>query len=467
WQEKGLGSFVYQTTGESRRSVDGMHKPADRFTLPRKQSSNAGNDMKRTTWWIALLALLVWASACDRKPEDLEVWRNAEGGFQKMVEWASSAEEPIDVRQRAVQILIEEHRANDLHEIFTDIDDAGVKKQLVDAAVPTVEKMWNAKDWPKIDKEGTKGGLVKVEGASESVAAKDAAYFLQPHAEGASKEKLEAILTEWMSEDQDIRTQLGVTTIPQIAPRAGADSTEMMISWLENTKTPSILVDKIMALPEEEASEELTAAVADAVRKRCEAEHPDLSPSTEGAMLRVAHENMAPYLERAIADPESPTKLVDGAMDVYVKSMGDRATPFFVKLVDEKSGLLRWVAATRLIEIRGKAGVLAAAKALPLEPETYAEPKDDSFKKESEIFCNFVSTELKEQGVDSADDIVANLLKSDRWPAQVLGLRCAEITASSSAKPLVDELTSSKTMLPGWGEKKTMGELASEVSSAL
>lgn len=423
--------------------------------------------MKWKTWFVAAFSTAALSAGCDRSPDDLEVWRTSEGGYEKMVEWASSPEEPVDVRQRAVQILIEEHRPNDLHEIFTNVSDPTVKKQLVDAAIPVVEQMWNKKDWPKINQEGAKGGLVKVEGRSESVGAKDAAYFLQPHAEGASKEKLETILATWMSQDQDIRTQLGVTTIPQIAPRAGKGSTEMMIAWLESTKTPSVIVDKITALPEDEQSDDLNAAVAETVRKRAEAEHPNLSPSTEGAMMRMSHPNMAPYLERAIADPESPPRLIDGAIDVYVRAMGDRATPFFVKMVSEKSGLLRWVAATRLIEIRGKAGVLAAAKALPLEPDTYAVPEDDSFKKESEIFCNFVSTELKKQGIESADDVVANLLKSNRWPVQVLGLRCAEITEASATKPLVEELVKDKTGLPGWGDGKTMGELATDVAATL
>ena len=143
------------------------------------------------------------------------------------------------------------------------------------------------------------------------------------------------------------------------------------------------------------------------------------------ALRRLTHENLAPYLERAILDPESPAELVDSAMDIYARSMGEKATPLFAKLVAEKDGLLRWVAATRLIEIRGKSGVLAAAKALPLEPASYAKPEPDSFKKESEIFCNFVDTELKEQGIETAEDVVKNLLQSERWPAQVLGLRCA------------------------------------------
>lgn len=424
--------------------------------------------MNVRVWLIGALSAVLLLGGCDRKPEDLEVWRNAEGGYAKMAEWARSDEEPDAVRVRAVQILIEEHQPNELQPLFEAVENPATRKMLVDGAVPTVAKMWNEKDWPKIDEEDAKaGGLVKVDGRSESVGAKDAAYFLQPYAEGESKKQLETILAQWMSQDQDVRNQLGVTTIAQIAPRASDEGIDMMLKWLEKTTQPAAVVEKIMTADGASENEEVTAALATAIRKRAEKEHPKLSPQTEGALLRITHENLAPYLEMAIQDPESPPRLVDASMDVYVRSMGDKATPFFVKLITEKDGLLRWVSATRLIELRGKAGVLAAAKALPLEKESYARPEEDSFKKRSEVFCNFVNTLLKEQGLENADDVVINLLQSDRWPAQVLGLRCAGVTKAEAAKPQVDALEKSKDTIPGWGEKKTIGDLAEQVSGEL
>ena len=413
---------------------------------------------------LLIAACIAAAFGCERKPEDLEVWRTSEGGYEKMSEWARSAEEPAAVRVRAVQILIEEHQPNEVGVILEELGDEALRKQMVDAARPTVQAMWDKKDWPVI--EDGASGLVKVEGRSESVGAKDAAYFLQPHADGESKAAYEAILAQWMSQDQDVRDQLGNTTLAQIAPRAGAQAVPMMLKWLEVTKSPSVVVDKITQATADDPNEEITAALATAIAKRCEAEHPELSPQTEVAMLKVQHKNLVPYLERAIMDDKSPTKLLDAVMDSYTRIMKDRAAPLFSKLVAEKSGLLRWVSATRLIEIRGKAGALAAAQALPLEADTYSEPEDDSFEKESEIFCNFVNSELKSQDVDAVP-LVKQFLGSNRWPVRVLGVRCAKTTDAKALKDDLLAMKKDKTYLPGWGDKTTLGELAVKTAGEL
>ncbi len=417
-----------------------------------------------TNWWWAALLSLGLCVGCERKPEDLEVWRTSEGGYAKMAEWAQSPEESDAVRIRAVQILIEEHQPNQLQPLLEAITDEAMKKKLVDGALPTVQAMWDKKDWPKIDAGA--GGLVKIEGRSESVGAKDAAYFLQPHAEGASQTAFETILAQWMSEDQDVRDQLGVTTVGQVAPRAGKQAIAMMLKWLETTKQPSVVVDKIATASAADKNTELDGALAEAIRKRCEAEHPNLSPQTEVAMLKMNHENIVPYLEIAIQDPKSPTKLIDAAMDVYARIMKDRAGPLFSKLVAEKTDLLRWVSATRLIEIRGKAGALAAANALPLETASYAKPEDDSFKKESEIFCNFVNSELRSQDVDPTS-VVAQFLGSSRWPVVVLGVQCAKTTGAKDVKETLVAMSKDKTALPGWGEDKSLGELAADIAAEL
>lgn len=413
--------------------------------------------------WVVLVGV-AFVLGCERKPEDLEVWRNAEGGYQKMAEWAQSPEESDAVRVRAVQILVEEHQPNMLQPLLDSVSDEGMKQKLVDASLPTVQSMWAKEDWPKIE-EGAEG-LVRVEGRSESVGAKDAAYFLQPHATGATKAALEEILAQWMSQDQDVRDQLGVTTIGQVAPRAGAKGVEMMLAWLETTSNPAVVVDKIMSGATADGNDQIQAALADAIRKRAEAEHPKLAPQTEVAMLKMNHENIVPYLEKAIQDPDSPVKLIDAAMDVYTRIMKERAGPLFAKLVSEKTGLLRWVSATRLIEVRGKAGALAAANALPLEADTYDEPEDDAFKKESEIFCNFVNSELRSQDVDPTD-VAKQFLASSRWPVQVLGVQCAKTTGANALKADLEAMAKDKTSLPGWGEKKTLGQLASEIAADL
>ncbi len=410
---------------------------------------------------LLLLLAVSLALGCERKPEDLEVWRNAEGGFEKLSEWARSSEEPMPVRERAVQILVEEAQGNEVGEIVTTVD-AETGAKLANAAFPSVKKMWDAQDFPTQKEIEESGGTAQVAG-SVAVAAKDSAYFLQPVATGEAKAGYEAILAEWMSADQELRTQLGDTTLGQIAPRAGEQGLEKMMEWLRKADKPSVVASKIR----QDADDEVKGAVATVLAERAAKEHPEISNELEVAILETEHPNIVPYLEKAISDEAAPAKLVDSSMDVYIRIQGPKATPLFVELVTNRAGLMRWVAAQRIMELRGKAGVLVAANALPLEASAYdGEEGDDGFKKELEVFCNFVSTEMKKQEVDSIDDVLGRALASDRWPTVAVGVQCAKATGSTALKPQLEAVTD-KTTLPKWGEKKTVADFAKEVAAEL
>jgi hypothetical protein len=418
--------------------------------------------MRRLVYFPLLTALLFsLVIGCERKPEDLEVWRNAEGGFEKLTEWAKSPEEPMPVRERAVQILVEESQANTVGMIVTEVD-AETGAKLANAALPSVQEMWKKQDFPSQKEIEESGGQAQVAG-SVAVAAKDAAYFLQPTATGDAKAAYEAILAEWMSADQELRTQLGDTTLGQIAPRAGDKGIDAMMAWLREADKPSVVAGTLRR----DASDEVKAAVAKVLNERAMKEHPEISNELEVAILETDHPNIVPYLERALRDEQAPAKLVDAAMDTYIRVQGPKATPMFVELVSNRAGLMRWVAAQRIMELRGKAGVLVTANALPLEAEGYeGEEGEDGFKKELEVFCNFVSTEMKKQDVGSIDDVLGRALESDRWPTVAVGVQCARTMGAASLKPKL-EAVSDKTTLPKWGEKKTVAGFASETAAEL
>lgn len=414
--------------------------------------------MKRMLLVLVVVALLV---GCERKPEDLEVWRTAEGGYEKITEWAKSGEESLAVRARAVQILIEEQQISQLQPLFESITDAQVKKQLVEAAMKTVETLWATQDQPRMtDEIKEKGGQIAV-GESKAVLAKDAAFFLHPHAEGAAKDRIEAILAEWMSEDQDLRTQLGSTTVGQLLPMSGEAGMKSMIKWLEETTKPATVQDNVFRHVEDQA---IRGELAKVLVKRAEAVHPNVEGELEIALLKNDHPNIVPYLEKAIKDAAVPAKTKDGYMDAVVRAQGEKSTAFFSDMVSTQTGLLRWVAAQRLIEVRGKAGILVAANALPLDTQSYA---GEDLQKESEIFCNFVSTEMKELGVTTISDVLTRGLESERWPARLVSLRCIEISKASDLKGAVEAMKADKTSL-AWGEgTTTLGKLATEVAAGL
>lgn len=406
------------------------------------------------------LALLI---GCERTPDSLDPWRKAEGGIEKIAGFAKSADESMAVRERAIQILVEDEQLSALTPIFKDLS-KDVQEKLVSAAIPAIDAKWAKKDWPKIKKGvETETGRMKVK-PSESASAKDMAYYLYPFAGATDKKKIEAILAEWTSADQDIRTQIGKTTLGQAASRAGQEGIDNMLKWIASTKKVATVARKIR----KDASKELREQLDEGIRKRAEAAHPNLKENeVEVAVLETETAAIVPYLNRAIRDEKSPASLVDATMDILVKIQGPKSTALFSEMVSKRRGLIRWVSTTRLIEIRGKSGILLAAKALPLEANRYDLSKDDALKKESEIFCNFVDTEMKKQKVADISDILKRGLASNRWPVKMLALRCTEISKQSKLKGDVEALISDKTALNGFKDMASLGDLAKDVASKL
>lgn len=411
---------------------------------------------------IALMTtMLCIGTSCERSPEDLEQWRNAEGGYEKIAEWAGSAEEPMPVRERAIQILIEEGQANRVQMILERIEEKEVQAKLADAALPTVQAKWDKQDQPSM-KDAGEGGKVAV-GESETVEAKDAAFFLQPYAQGETKKKYEEILASWMSEEQDLRTQLGSTTVGQVLPRAGEAGMKTMLAWLEETSTPDTVQYQVLQHTDDP---EIRNALAGVLKKRYEKTKPEISNSLEIAMLQNQGSAIVPVLEAAIKDEQTAPKTKDGFMDAIVKIQGDKATSFFADLTRDEKGLIRWVAAQRLIEVRGKAGILAAANALPLEQGAYTA---EDLGKEFEITCNFVGSEMQELGIDDIRPELTRALEGARWPAQLMGIKCVEVMKLGELKPKVEALKGSKEKVPRWGDAgdTTVGKIAETVAESL
>jgi hypothetical protein len=412
---------------------------------------------------ILALSMLFVSTGCDRTPEDIEQWRKAKGGMDKMQEWASSTEEPKNVRIHAIKIMVEEGAANALQPTLDGIEDKKLRAEMVDVAVPIVETMWNKKDMPTVSDElKAKGGRMRA-GSSESVKAKDAAYFLQPFAEGEQKQKLEAILADWMSADWQLRNKLGTTTLGQIAPRAGDKGVDSLILWLEEAIEPNTVVAMIDEMADDEAREK-TAIV---IRKRAEEAHPKLNPSLENAVLTFKHEELTPYLKKAVTDPASSNSLIDGAMDALVRNEGERAAPFFSDLVKNEKGLLRWVAATRLVEVMGKPAFTYVATGLPVEMDTYPPTEKASLRDDSQYFCKMYHGEMGDAGIKSVSDQIKRGLNSSRWPARMLGLQCARVFKATDLREDISALTSESQIIPGWGEETTIGDFASEVLEEL
>jgi hypothetical protein len=426
--------------------------------------------LNRSRLVFLLLAALLVGIGCERSPEDVERWRNAKDGMKKMQEWATSPDEPMKVRKAAFRVLIEERAITQLTPTLEEVS-AEDQKELVAVGAQAVSEQWKAQDMPTIDGQEKKGGRVKVS-ASKSVAAKDAAYYLIPFAEGKTKEQLTGILTDWFAKDWELRDQLGKTNLKQLFPRAGDGAIDHALKWLEQTNEPA----KVVALIKEHGDSKAEEKAGDILAKRAKKAHPDVSPGLLTAISEVDSEAGIDYLKMAIRDPKTKPVIVDQCMEALKKLRGERATTFFSKLIREEKGKLRWAAVDDMIVIRGKAGLLSAATSMPIEKTSYAYPDEDSFKKDANYFGSRIVDEMNSRDVSTISNTVTRALESERWPVQVLGLAVAKQAHSKGdlikdghdkVLKAVKALTSSRESIPGWGEEMRVGELAHEVADFL
>lgn len=415
---------------------------------------------------LLLVAVVALVAACERTPEDVEKWRDAKGGMEKMQQWVASAEEPMPVRKRALTVLVEEGEGNLIQPALEEVGDEKVRQELVASVVPTVVALWEEQDVPELTPQMVEeGAQVKVSDAAAVVRAKDAAYFLQPYATGEDKAKLESILAQWVSRDWQLRNDLGKTTVGQIAPRAGDKGIEGLVAWAKQAKFPDVVAE----LVKQHGGEAGQSKVAVALRERAEENYDEfIDPNVEGgvtaqlrvAILQIDHEEMVPFLKKLVVEEKASGALRQGAVEAIKRTLDERATPYFTQLVTERKGMLRWVAAQTLIDLRGKPGLLTVASALPLETEAYPPVDDKAFQQDSRFICNHLKNVMEEQGVADVSDVVGRALEKERWPVQVIGLQCASVFQTTDLKPKVEALTDDDTPVPGWGEETTVGEIA-------
>lgn len=439
-----------------------------------------------------LLSASLLVAGCERKPEDVEKWRNAKQGMQKMQEWATSSSEPMDVRVRAMQVIVEENNPTLIDPTLKEVQDEKAKSKLVSGAVETILELWEKGEPPTIDEEAKKKGKrVKISPGDPAIVAKDSAYYLIPHAKGENEKKLRELLVEWLSSSWKVRNEAGKTNLGQLLPRAGEKGLENALKWLETTDD----VYKVASTLRKQANDKQKKEIAKIIKKRAEEAHPDLPEGLLAAVVNTEHEMIVPYLKKAISDPKSSPKMVDQCMEAVKKIQGPKATEYFSKLIRENPGSLRWAAVNDLIKIRGKAGILTAAKSLPRDKEQYEKEAETgkTFSENARWFARFSIGEMIKGDVSSVSNILVRALESDGWPVQVLGLTTTSRAVTCATKPkecgegqkakketqdligeewgevqkAVENLSSSRESIPAWGEDKTVGELADSVAEAM
>lgn len=418
---------------------------------------------RKTLLFLCMIALLIFTAGCKRTPEDLEKWRNAQGGMEQLIEWASSSSEPVDVRIRAFQILIEEGHSAAVPRALDRIEDQVQRQEIATAIMPSIEEMWAAQDQPQFTQElREQGGDIMV-GPSKTIDAKDALYRLYPYFSPDAQTRTQEILREWMSDEQELRTQLGDATIPMLLPLAGPGAAELLSDWIKETYDPRKLADELR----EYASDDDHLVIDKAVAELALSEHPDLRRETQHAVVGAKSPGINPYLEQAIMDPAISGELLQASIDTYGEVNGADSVEFFARVVAEKQGVLRWAAANSIIDAKKVQGLVDLGRALPTDTGAYTSSPPDFLNRRITQICNYIATIIEREGIEDYESAIGETLALGTWPAQLLGIQCAARHDVKSLKEEISKLGTSRQQIPAWGERKTLGQLAREASSGL
>ncbi len=412
---------------------------------------------------ILLVAFFCLGLGCDRSPEDLEDWRNAQGGMAQLSQWAQDEGEPMDVRIRAVQIIVEEGADTILPRTLDGINEQE-RQQILVATMPTIEAMWQEQDFPELtDEMREEGAQIPIEDFV-AVRAIDAIYRLMPYLKGEEKEKGQQILRDWMSEDQELRTQLADASIPLLLPLAGDGAAELLSEWIVETYDPRELAASLRRhAPDEEAHRVIDAAIAERAKKK----HPELTSELEHAVVEAQSDGIAPYLEQLLLDDAVRDELFQAALNTSVEALGEEASPILSQVIKQRPGNHRWAAATNLIDARGVAGLLDIANALPDDSDAYTDGDDDELRNRATYICNYVNTNIERGDIEEDLDVLSELIGAERWINQVIGLQCAARTEARQLSDDIQALSDASTSIPAWGQRVTVGQFAAHVHEGL
>lgn len=422
----------------------------------------------RTSRLFGILILIFSLSlsfGCQRSPESLEEWRNARGGIDQLVEWTNSDRESEAVRIRALQIIIEEGHTDRIGRVLDRIEDEELRSTIANGQMEAFEAMWAKQDIPELTEEIRRGGGQVALGQSRSTYAKDGLFRIYDYLNEENQARAREILKEWMSKDQELRTQFGDVNIPMLVTVTGDESVALLQDWIKETYDPREVTTMLRQYVQGEVGHRL---IDEAVVELAKSEHPELRRETQHAVAGAQSPAIAPYLEMAILSDEISPEFLQAALNTMVDAVGPESAPFLARVVEERRGILRWAAANTLLDAKKLEGLVDIAQALPTTVADYEFPRDDSFRRYVRAICNYYALIAEREEIEDTQTPVMEILAMDRWPAQALGVECAQRSQVLAARERVQELSSSRQALPAWGEgRQTLGQFAQATYTSL
>lgn len=436
--------------------------------------------------WTFVFALLlgVWAAACDKAShENIDKWLETTKGPGKLKDAMKNGDLDADLRAHAAQNLIRIGEEAAVFEYF-------------EGAKPETGHAIMAKLAPRLWDNARVDGALSVPDRIQSTA-KDALFFLRPHADDATRGQIDTYLVDWLTGGYyKGRAESGRVRGEQILRAVGPSAGDKMIAAInaviaappDEQGNPRAISDEIL----------LGAAVTgnpDAVAKLLE-----LGTSSMAEKRPKLLRQVLVLLERAYVDPEDHEKADPAGLEPNLpaivalakdESRGDEVASIAINLIravgapaclapllemisfPHSNDRYRWVAAQRALDCAQVSGIVPVAEAFPPRGEYSRLNLDDSLWK-------------RMNGMTPRADVATKarlLLGSKSWVAKVTGIevlgKASDAASAAKDAAALRELAGDKTPLSGWWgdqsevpkkERKTLptvGSRAVEVAKSL
>jgi len=401
------------------------------------------------------LTLTALAASCSRSPEDLEIWRpsKASNGLEKLTEWIASPSEPINVRVRACEILIEEDYAYAVGSALAKASPED-QKVVVNGVAPRVLEWYNTQDATVENFES---------GKSKQVLGKEGAFQLLRFADGTEfKEPLETALVDWLSKDFFVRDQMGAAKLNQIAEAVGPKAADpLLVALADKENNQKFIADMLRKIDDPAVARQR----AETLGKMVESQLPKLDQDLEVALLEEDNKAIVPVLVKIVDDDNADGTLRTNAHLMIGKLDERGALPIYLNWVKKGPNLLRWISVQGIGELHGKPGVTAILRALPDKADYDADDKDKGLSTDAGRFCMVEVVEMK----TPLEDVFVATLKDGSTAARAVALRCLQekSVGTAAARPAVEALVKDKTEVPAWEDIQTLGELATQTLDKL
>ncbi|MEY3011551.1 MAG: hypothetical protein RIT45_286 [Pseudomonadota bacterium] len=407
--------------------------------------------MQRNAATARLVALLLSAaistSACGNKDpeENFQLWSNNEAGWQEIGKYASDPANPIELRARSLEVLIQGGHPSIVTQL---VEKAADKDKVLIALVPGLEKMLRGSN------------------EKQQLHAKQVLFETISRVSPGDADKVRAALAEWAFGDITVDDPTNVIT-EKLGKRLRPDEIERLgkfgVKGAEIMLGKAIAKNEILTFLQTLDVPEAKVALVNGLRRYHQSSKKVMVTGNElGYVQRTGHIDGLLYFfelyERLIEseheDDENAAKMAIAAAVQWVDEDGGKKLvvdnwaklkPVADKLMAGPKCDLRWWSAVQMVRVEGLDGLKRALAALP--DDTNYGQSEYALNDVKLMITDFCSKDTAALDKDKKREIYKASLATERFIERIVAIRCLMVDGSDDAKAALEAFVAGRKKL--------------------